>query len=438
MRYILLIILLTKITFANIIITEIMPNPVADERLNEWIEIYNNSTEKTDLSNLTIEKDQNFIQIKGAYYKGKGTILEPYSHAIITDYNTRVYNNFNISKKALKLYAYPSLQNLRNTGATISIKLNNQTSTVTYNKTKEGKSLSLINSTWFYTELTPGYTNIKKPGCDWQVKIISNESFHNKPEFKILISKIYGGKANITLSRTIADSQDDTKKEYQELEIKNILNKRTIKINPAINQEGVYNISVNISNDCDIHTENNFYSKLFFIKNQKTHKKESEIKIKNIYDLTNNKTSWGSSIRIGLNIYKGDTDKKTVKVLLQKNNETITKQTKINILNKFSEIETTIPFQLPPNCNNKLKNSTYNLIVQGLDKETKTKIIIEGTNKELCQQIQPQNHTITIKKDNPDNKVIMKSKNIKIKENILLIFSITLIIVVITIISKPL
>jgi len=432
-------ILLANFSLANLIITEIMPDPVSDERLNEWIEIYNKSTEKTDLTGLTIEKDNKTIQIKGAYYDGEGTIIQPYSYAIITDYTTRVYNNFNTSKNALKLYAYPSLNSLRNSGATISIRLNNQTSTITYNSTKEGKSISLINSEQFYTEPTPGYQNINKPGCDWQVKIISNETFYDKTEFSIIISKIYGEKANITMSRIITDSQNDIEKKYDELKIKNILNKRTIKIEPDINLEGIYNISVNISTSCDINLENNFHSKLFFVKDKNTHKKESEIKIKDIYDLGNdNKTSWGGSIRLGLEIYKGDTSKKTIKIFLKKDNETITKQTKINIIDKFSKIETVIPIYLPLNCDNKLKKGTYTLTVNGLDSEEKTKVRIDDADEELCRQPEIENHTITIKKDYDDNKVVMRSKNTKIKDNVLYIFIITLLIIIITIITKPL
>jgi hypothetical protein len=432
-------ILFVNLSLANIVITEIMPNPIADERLNEWIEIYNNSTEKIDITNLVIEKENYSIQIKGPYYKGNGTILEPYNYAIITDYTTRVYNNFNVSNKASKLYAYPSLKSLKNSGSTITIRLHNQTSTVTYNKTKEAKSVSLINHSWAYTEPTPGYSNEKRHGCDWQVEIISNKSFYNKTEFKIKISKIYGEKANITLSRKITDSQQEIKKEYKEIKIKNILNKKTIKIKPAINLEGIYNISVNISTACDINPENNFDSKLFFVKNKKIYKKESKLTIKEIYDLRkDNKTSWGDLIRIGLKIYKGDTDKKTIKVFLEKNNQTITKQTKINLENKFSEIETVIPIQIPPNCKNNFKNDKYNLIIKGLDSEAQTKITIDGLNKELCKPQETKNHTITIKRDYNKNKLIMKSKNTKIKENILIIFSITLLIVITTTISKPL
>lgn len=434
MKYFLIIIILAKFSLASIIITEIMPNPIADESLNEWIEIYNNSTEKINLEDLTIKNNNYTTTIKGPYYNSKGTTIHPYQYAIITGYTTRTYNNFNVSSNALKLYAYPSLRNLKNTGATITIILSNKTSTITYTKTKEGKSISVINNNLNYTEPSPGYSNIKKEGCDWKINILTNQTI-NRTTFSIIISKIYGEKTNITLSRIITDSQNEIKKEYSPLIIKNILNRKTVKISPLMNVEGIYNITANISTSCDINPENNFVSEVFHIKDSKTHQRNSEIKIKNIYDLTNNKTLFGNSIRIALNIYKGDTDKKTIKLFIQKDNETITKQSKINLETKFSEIETTIPIQLPLNCNNKLENGTYDIIAKGLNTNSSKKLIIQANNN-LCKN--PKNKTITLTKDYPENKVVLKSKNEKIKDNILIVFSITLFITLAATLSKPL
>ena len=45
--------------------------------------------------------DKNNDTIEGGLYNKEGTIIEPFSFAIITDGATRVYNNFNVSKIVL-------------------------------------------------------------------------------------------------------------------------------------------------------------------------------------------------------------------------------------------------------------------------------------------------------------------------------------------------
>src|SRR3989338_1273839 len=91
--------------YSKILINEIMPNPVADESLNEWIEIYNNGTDAVNVSGWVIGDDSGNDTLEGGLYNREGTILEPFGFAIITDDNTRVYNNFNVSPDAVRLYA---------------------------------------------------------------------------------------------------------------------------------------------------------------------------------------------------------------------------------------------------------------------------------------------------------------------------------------------
>jgi len=416
---------------ANIIITEIYPNPIEDERLNEWIEIYNNSTKKTNLENITIHNNHHNFTLRGPYYSNQLITIQPYQHAIITSYTTRVYNNFNISKEALKLYAYPSLKGgLRNTYGTIRI----QDSTFQYNKTKEDFSLSRINSTILFTEPTPGQSNQKIEGCDWKIEIISNETFNKNIEFTIKITKIYGEKTNITLSRKIT-KYNTTIKEYNPLKV-TASTRKTIKNSPILNRDGILQIHANISADCDINKFNNQESKTIFIEDQKQNK-DSEIRILNILDLPKNKTSFGKTIRARIYAYKGDTTKKTLTLQIKDQNKSLSKQTKLNIEQKYTEIETTLPIQITPNCNQKLKNNTYILILKGLDQTQQKEITIEGIDKELCKTIKPENDTISVNRNYQNNKIAYTSKNQKIKNSILYIFSITLIIAIATLAIKP-
>jgi len=83
---------------AAIIINEIFADPIADESLNEWIEIFNDESVEINVSGWYIGDDEDNDSIEGGLYNKEGTILEPFGFAIITDDETRVYNNFNVRK----------------------------------------------------------------------------------------------------------------------------------------------------------------------------------------------------------------------------------------------------------------------------------------------------------------------------------------------------
>ena len=98
---IVVIVLFPKIAFANVIINEIMANPIADESLNEWIELYNDGSNEVNVSGWIIGDDDDNDTIEGGLFNQEGTIIPALGFGIITDDSTRVYNNFNVSKIAL-------------------------------------------------------------------------------------------------------------------------------------------------------------------------------------------------------------------------------------------------------------------------------------------------------------------------------------------------
>ena len=80
-----------------------MAAPIADESLNEWIELYNDGDEEINVSNFIIGDDSGNDTIEGCCYFGSGTMIPPHSYAIITDDATRVCDNFNCSPYAIRL-----------------------------------------------------------------------------------------------------------------------------------------------------------------------------------------------------------------------------------------------------------------------------------------------------------------------------------------------
>lgn len=187
-RILFLVLLLIPIAKAEIIITEIMANPLADEDLNEWIEIYNNGTEPVDIKGWSVGDDKDNDTLEGGLYNKEGTLIPSQGYAIITDYNTRVYNNFNISQETTKLYTDDETlgNGLRNSGETVWLYSPNGEviSEATYGETKEGLSYSLNENTWLESEPTPGYSNIPRTGCDWRIEILTNDTFTENPDSK--------------------------------------------------------------------------------------------------------------------------------------------------------------------------------------------------------------------------------------------------------------
>ena len=82
--YSLVFIFLMQISY-GIIINEIMADTIADESLNEWIELYNDGNNDVNVSNWVIGDDSGNDTIEGGLYNNEGTIIPAFGYAIITD-----------------------------------------------------------------------------------------------------------------------------------------------------------------------------------------------------------------------------------------------------------------------------------------------------------------------------------------------------------------
>lgn len=116
-------------------INEWLPNPIGKDSEGEWIELYNSSNLKIDLTNWIIASGSKS-------YKIKNKIIEPYSFIIF-------------NKKETKL-------NLLNNNG--EIKIFNPTGQLIdqakfFGQAPEGKSFSRINKTFIFTEPTPNQIN---------------------------------------------------------------------------------------------------------------------------------------------------------------------------------------------------------------------------------------------------------------------------------------
>jgi len=87
------------------VINEVMYDPIENEYYNEWIELYNPSNHSINISGWTITDNRYEDFLEGNSDNGTGSsIIPPGGYAIITDHETKVYENYNISNETIALY----------------------------------------------------------------------------------------------------------------------------------------------------------------------------------------------------------------------------------------------------------------------------------------------------------------------------------------------
>ncbi len=396
-------ILIIPFSYANLIINEIMADPLADEALNEWIELYNNNSFELNLSGYKISDSSDTDTIEGGLYNKEGTIIPAFGYAIITDEATRVYNNFNVSPQAIRLYVDDSSigNGLSNNGETITLYDNNNNviHSITYTKTSQDLSWSYVNGSLFKSDPTPGYNNLgalyvgSSLGCDFQTEIILSNTLFEDPDnfsFRLRAVKNKGTTTNFTMRAKIIDLFDSIIKEYSPFTNASITKQRTSSTYSPNLQEGrSYYLIANISTDCeDSDISNNYDSRLITIKGGSL-KADSDFHISNIYDLgSDNQAEFGQVIRFRLEVYKGNTLKKTITAWIENSEgKRASKTTKVNILEKYKNYSLTLPLQIDSNCDEELSDGTYYLIVDGLSYTDREKFKIKGHSTGLCKVI---------------------------------------------------
>ncbi|MBL7055838.1 lamin tail domain-containing protein [Candidatus Woesearchaeota archaeon] len=400
--FLVLLLVIIPTSFANILINEIFADPTDDESLNEWLELYNNGSSSVNLSNWIIGDDKNNDTLEGGLYNNGGTIIQGYGYAIITDDATRVYNNFNVSDNAIRLYADDSSigNGLSNSGETISLYdgSNNLIHRIEYNSTTEDLSWSLANDSLSLSSPSPGSSNdgsmIESSNCDYAASFILEKTiFDNSSDFlfKIQASKVSGTATNFSLEASIEDLNGRIIKTYAPYTNESITRQRTSsEYTPNLEEGKSYILSANVSVECnDTSITNNFDTEIITIKGQSLDE-DSSLDIERIYDLgSDDKAKFGQVIRVKLNAYKGNTNKKSVAVWVEdKKGKKLSKQSKTNLENKYTNYSLTLPIQIIPNCNGKLDDDDYVIVTKGIDSEDEEEIEIADLTDALCETIE--------------------------------------------------
>ena len=254
--------------YASLKATEIMYNPSEDENYNEWIEIYNDGNEETDLSSWKLCNKNilsGFVNNSDSKeYNNESFILLPNEYGIISDgkSGTQIYNNLEINGKAFHVDSASLCGGLSNSGGSINLTSDIQNINLIYeNLANEGYSIEFYNDKWYQSlnqNGTPGKENNAHNDNEIVEKIQEEEKSNdnkikekNESVLKILdvdLSKDNKAKFGDSFMVKINVLKSDTSKYsislYAQDKEKNLISKKT-KFN-AYNKDTNYTLSLPI------------------------------------------------------------------------------------------------------------------------------------------------------------------------------------------------
>ncbi len=139
----------------------------------------------------------------------------------------------------------------------------------------------------------------------------------------------------------------------------------------------------------DYNLTDNYAEKMFIVKSNESEEEEKEDE-KNenssleIVEVDDN-VKFGDIVDVKIKVYKGNTNKYSISLWVE-NDEKVSETTKIHLYDKYSSYNGQFPVKLDDNCDNKLDDGEYDVVLSGLGKEVRAEISIEGIKTSLCQK----------------------------------------------------
>lgn len=242
--------------------------------------------------------------------------------------------------------------------------------------------------------------NLSKKKCDAKIDIQSDDIFNEniKYKFKVEDSTYFNIKYNITdiFGNIIKSNQ--------------ITNNQNFKTYSPKDKNQLFIINGELVTYCDdINHSNNLINKLVIVKGKKPESK-SKISIDKIYTGYDNSVKFGEILKIKVKIYKGNTTKNQIKFkVVDSNDKQVSKVSYASVFNNFEEQIFSIPIILYNNCNEKLKNGKYYIIIEGLDRKIQQKIFLKDIVSSNCNIVNKIYHD-----NEPSKKPIKKWSNYNI------------------------
>jgi len=136
----------------------------------------------------------------------------------------------------------------------------------------------------------------------------------------------------------------------------------------------------------DTNLSDNSAEKMFIVKSESNSLIDSsEESILEIIE-SDDKVNFGDIVDVKVSIYKGKTSKYSISLWVEDNGKKISETTKIYLYDQYSSYRGQLPIKLDPNCGLKLKDGKYDIVINGLGKEDKKEVTIEGIAKSACQE----------------------------------------------------
>ncbi len=398
---------------ADVIINEVMYDPLDG---NEWVEIYNNGY-AVNLSGWNIS-DNNAVDQISCCNNNCSLVINPNEYLIIADKDSTLNLN-----RMLCVDDNSIGNGLSNSGDKLNLSYENYSFYMEYDGSKgnNGYTLEYYNNNWYeslnlggtpgreneindnvnqdfsqleITEFLPnpeGYDDAPMPEGEW-IEI------YNKGNKDLdLTGLIFKDNANHKLIITNVNTETIIIKARDYLAVYTngkfgFLNNDGLEIIKLFDLDGELIDEISYSDS----REGVSWSKVDNLwrlnvpspgkKNFKNEDNlETNLEIDTIYLGSDNKAKFGDLVRVKIKIYKGDTTKNSVKLYVE-GDERISKETRVNIYDKFVEHDLILPIQLDANCKEKFKDGKYFVIVEGLDERDERKIQIGGRNSNLCEK----------------------------------------------------
>ncbi len=138
----------------------------------------------------------------------------------------------------------------------------------------------------------------------------------------------------------------------------------------------------NDSNLLDNSAEKMFIVKSEYNESEDIVEKDEESSLE-IVEVDDN-VKFGDTLDVKVKIYKGNTNKYSISLWVEDGKKKISEVTKIHLYEKYSSYNGQLPIKLDNNCDLDLDDGEYDVVIEGLDKEDRKEIGIEGITTSLC------------------------------------------------------
>lgn len=193
-------------------------------------------------------------------------------------------------------------------------------------------------------------------------------------------------------------------------------NQKSWKTNIEEQDRVLFIKSIVYPNCNDSNSSDNYAEKMFIVKSESNETleniEESSLEIIEVDD----NVKFGDTADIKVNIYKSNTNKYSISLWVEDNGKKISEITKIHLYDKYSSYHGQLPIRLDSNCDLDLEDGKYDVVIEGLDKEDRKKMEIEGIKTSACSTSSTKTSSSTTSKKKFEYELVDYPYNIKVGE----------------------